>query len=153
MATSADGPLLLCFDGSDCARQAIAHAGELFPGRAALVATVWQPAAALGTFAWSVTMGPVEELDRMSASAGDETAGEGLAAARDAGFRAESVAVDAKGPVWKTIVELARTHDAAVIVMGSRGLSGAESMLLGSVSSRVLHHADRPVLVIPAQRA
>ncbi|MEJ7784999.1 MAG: universal stress protein [Solirubrobacteraceae bacterium] len=32
--------------------------------------------------------------------------------------------------------------------MGSRGLTGVRSMLLGSVSSAVVHHADRPTLVI-----
>ena len=32
--------------------------------------------------------------------------------------------------------------------MGSRGLTGLRSMLLGSVSSAVVHHADRPTLVI-----
>jgi nucleotide-binding universal stress UspA family protein len=50
--------------------------------------------------------------------------------------------------VWKTIVEIADRHDAATIVMGSRGLTGLRSMLLGSVSNAVVHHADRPTLVI-----
>ena len=52
------------------------------------------------------------------------------------------------GAVWKTIVEIADRHDAAAIVMGSRGLTRWGSMLLGSVSSAVVHHADRPTLVI-----
>ncbi|HEX6390836.1 MAG TPA: universal stress protein, partial [Solirubrobacteraceae bacterium] len=60
----------------------------------------------------------------------------------------EPVAVKADGPVWKTILDIAACHDAATIVMGSRGLTGLRSMLLGSVSSAVLHHADRPTLVI-----
>ena len=68
--------------------------------------------------------------------------------AREAGLRAEAVAIEATPPVWKTIVETAELHDAAIIVMGSRGLTGLRSMLLGSVSSAVVHHADRPVLVV-----
>jgi nucleotide-binding universal stress UspA family protein len=32
--------------------------------------------------------------------------------------------------------------------MGSRGLSGVRSLLLGSVSSGVTHHATRPTLVV-----
>jgi hypothetical protein len=36
----------------------------------------------------------------------------------------------------------------AAIVMGSRGLTGVRSMLLGSVSNAVVHHTERPTLVI-----
>jgi nucleotide-binding universal stress UspA family protein len=50
--------------------------------------------------------------------------------------------------VWKTIVEIADRHNAATIVMGSRGLTGLQSLLLGSVSTAVVHHADRPTMVI-----
>ena len=38
-------PVLLCFDGSDDAATAIAKAGELLGPRAAVVLTVWEPAA------------------------------------------------------------------------------------------------------------
>lgn len=68
---------------------------------------------------------------------------------QQAGFDAEPVAVEAGGPVWKTIVGIADQHRAATIVMGSRGLTGLRAILLGSVSSAVVHHADRPTLVIP----
>jgi nucleotide-binding universal stress UspA family protein len=50
--------------------------------------------------------------------------------------------------VLKTIVDIADREDAATIVMGSRGLAGLKAMLLGSVSSAVLHHADRPTLIV-----
>ena len=66
----------------------------------------------------------------------------------EAGLKAEALAVEADGPVWLTILEIADRHDAATIVMGSRGLTGMRSMLLGSVSSAVVHHAARPTLVI-----
>jgi hypothetical protein len=40
-------------------------------------------------------------------------------------------------------------HDfAAAIVLGSRGLTGVRSMLLGSVPRAVVQHADRATLVI-----
>jgi nucleotide-binding universal stress UspA family protein len=34
--------------------------------------------------------------------------------------------------------------------MGTRGLTGIKSVLLGSVSHAVLQHADRPVIVVPS---
>jgi nucleotide-binding universal stress UspA family protein len=149
--SSADGPMILCYDGSEDARHAIRRAGGLFAGRRALVVTVWQPTAAPGALGFAgETAGMVDlfELDRAAAEAGDRVAEEGARLARDAGLRAEPVAVQAAGPVWKTIVDLADRDDAATIVMGSRGRAGLRAMLLGSVSSSVVHHADRPTLVV-----
>jgi nucleotide-binding universal stress UspA family protein len=61
---------------------------------------------------------------------------------------AEPLALEAAGPVWKTIVDTADREDAATIVMGFRGLAGLKAMLLGSVSSAVVHRADRPTLIV-----
>jgi nucleotide-binding universal stress UspA family protein len=146
-----DGPLLIGYDGSEHAKDAIRSAACLLSVKDALVVTVWQPTSDLGAFAW-YGAGPnlvnFAELDRAGAEAGGRVADEGARIARDAGLRAEPLAIEATPPVWKTIVETADLHDAAVIVMGSRGLTGLRSMLLGSVSNGVVHHADRPTLVI-----
>jgi nucleotide-binding universal stress UspA family protein len=149
--SAADGPVLLCYDGSEEAMHAIRRAAELYAGRRALVVTVWQPTEGLGSFAWSgatASMVNFFELDRAAAEDGGRVAGEGGRIARDAGLEAEPVVIEAAGPVWETIVEIADRHDAATIVMGSRGLTGIRSMLLGSVSSAVVEHADRPTLVV-----
>lgn len=54
-----------------------------------------------------------------------------------------------EGPAARAIVSAADARDADEIVIGSRGF-GAIRGLLGSVSHAVLHEADRPVVVIPA---
>ncbi len=150
-ASSAHGPLVLCFDGSDDAKRAIKRAGELFAGGRALVLTVWQPIADLDDFAWT---GPtasgvdVVGLNRAAAEDAASVARDGARVALDAGLEAEPFTAEATGSVSKKIVEIADRHDAAAIVMGSRGLTGVRSMLLGSVSSAVVHHAERPTLVI-----
>ena len=52
------------------------------------------------------------------------------------------------GSPAEEIVDAAKHVGADLIVMGSRGLSGVRSVLLGSVSDRVLHLAHCPVLVV-----
>jgi cytochrome c oxidase subunit 1 len=149
--SSADGPLVVCFDGSGDAEHAIRYAGELFAGRRALVVTVWRPTVALGGLGIAgETAGMVDffELDEAAAEHADRVADAGVRIALESGLEADPVVVKADGPVWKAILEIADRHDAATIVLGSRGLTGLRSMVLGSVSNAVVHHAERPTLVI-----
>jgi nucleotide-binding universal stress UspA family protein len=44
------------------------------------------------------------------------------------------------------------SRDADIIVIGSRGAGGFESLLLGSISSQVTHHAECPVVIVPSDR-
>jgi nucleotide-binding universal stress UspA family protein len=149
--SSADGPLLLCYDGSDDAKHAIEHAGKLFAGRHALVLTVWQPTI-LGGLGWAAasagSTASFVELDRVAAERAGRVAAEGARIADESGLEAEPVVGEAVGPIWEAIVETADRHDAATIVMGSRGLTGLRSILLGSVSSAVVHHSNRPTMII-----
>lgn len=74
----------------------------------------------------------------------------------DAKLRAARYDVDVEyevveGDPVEGILELARSRDADLIVVGSRGLGAVKSLVLGSVSNAVLHHADRPVLVTKAR--
>jgi nucleotide-binding universal stress UspA family protein len=150
--STARGPLLLCYDRSEGATHAIQRAGALFPGSRAIVVTAWQAPAGLNTIDWyGATPSTVNfaEFDRAAAESAGRAASEGVRVAEHAGLDAEAEVIEAAGPVWETILELAEQHDAATIVMGSRGLTGLRSMLLGSVSNAVAHHADRPTLIIP----
>ncbi|CEK18646.1 universal stress protein UspA-like protein [Chthonomonas calidirosea] len=54
-------------------------------------------------------------------------------------------------PIEK-ILHTARKHQVDLIVVGSRGLSGWQQLLLGSVASGVLQQHDFPVLVVRKQR-
>lgn len=44
-----------------------------------------------------------------------------------------------------------RSADHDLIVLGSRGLGGLAGLLLGSVTHKVVQHADCPVTIIPAE--
>jgi nucleotide-binding universal stress UspA family protein len=52
------------------------------------------------------------------------------------------------GYAAREIVEDAETLDVGVIIMGSRGRGDLAGLILGSTAHKVIHLADRPVLVI-----
>jgi nucleotide-binding universal stress UspA family protein len=71
--------------------------------------------------------------------------------AREAGATAEFLVWE--GDPGDSIAAAAEAEHADIVVVGTRGRSGAERMLLGSVSDHVVRHADCPVLVVrPSKR-
>lgn len=151
-------PALLCFDGSENATVAIAKGSELLSGREAVVLTVWEPVAVWEPYdpatVLSAPLGKLAShalgLDEIAAELAHEKLDRGLALARAAGFEARGRVV--KGKTWRTICDVAAQLDAEPIVLGARGLSRVQSALLGSISSAVVAHASRPVLVVPPGR-
>jgi len=141
-----EAPILIGYDGSDDARRAVDYAAVLFGNRRAVVldiGSVITPAESLAT----LTPGPYafEEYNRSEAAS---TAEDGARYARGAGLVADPRA-EVVAPTWEGVVEVADEIDAAVIVMGSRGLNGARELLEGSLSHQVAQHAGRPVLIVP----
>ncbi len=144
--------ILIAYDGSDDAKAAIAFAGTLFQGQSAVVLTVWERLALTTARA---SAGLIMALDNSAAE--DEAVGKAMTELAQAGADlAAQAGLDATPrcepdsvAVWATIVDVADELDATLIVTGSRGMGGIKSLLLGSTSDRVLHHARRPVLVVP----
>ena len=53
-----------------------------------------------------------------------------------------------EGDPAQVILEVALEHDADLIVVGARGLTGFQRFLLGSVSSKLSHHAPCSVMIV-----
>jgi nucleotide-binding universal stress UspA family protein/MFS family permease len=140
------GPVLIAYDGSDRAKLAIERAaGELAPGREALVVCAWRPVAV------GFQLGDGQHIDADDAhavqAAAEETAARGAALADAAGFRSESMAVE-DVPTWQGIVNIAKERSASLIVLGTHRRSGLGGHLFGSVATEVMRHSAVPVLIV-----
>jgi nucleotide-binding universal stress UspA family protein len=51
----------------------------------------------------------------------------------------------------EALIDVASRRDARMIVVGSFGETPLKGMILGSTPNRLLHLADKPVLVVPAE--
>lgn len=152
-------PALICFDGSDDAAAAIATAGAMLAPREAVVLTVWEPVASWApSDPATILSAPLSRLvskalgfDEAVRDVARELTEQGTELATQAGFQAQERLE--KGKPWHVICRVADELNSEPIVVGARGLGRVESTLLGSVSSAVVFHAKRPVLVVPHQKA
>ena len=150
MSTPETAPILLCYDHSEGATHAIEAAGALLRGRKAIVLHVWSPVAVIAAAYGGMATALPSYNDADLQKAAEKLAEEGVAAAVAAGFDAKSeVSEVTYNGTSRTILEAADKLDAALIVLGARGLSNFRSLLLGSVSHGVAQHAHRPVLIVP----
>jgi nucleotide-binding universal stress UspA family protein len=53
-----------------------------------------------------------------------------------------------QGDPAKAIIELAQAKSYDLIIMGTRGKTAFQELLIGSVSQKVMHHASCPVMVV-----
>lgn len=147
--------ILLAYDGSPDARAAIEHAAQLFPDQPATVLTLWQPFSEVAMhttigFGLVPSLPASDDIDEASQKAAEQTASEGAELARTHGMTAEPRISTERGTTARGILAEADRIGADAIVMGSRGLTGVKSLLLGSVSHEVIQHADRTVVVVPS---
>lgn len=147
-------PALLCFDGSEGAIEAINRSAALLAPAPAVVLTVserlsaWEPSDPSPISAAVTKLGSrALALDEIAADMAKETLAAGVTAARNAGFDASGRLET--GKPWQAICDVAEQLATGVIVIGARGLSRVESLLLGSVSRAVVGHATCPVMIVP----
>lgn len=147
--------ILIAYDGSADAQTAIETAGALFAGSPVVVLTVWEGfSEVIARAGAGLAAAPLDfdEIDQANSRAARERAEQGCGLARTAGLEAEPRVAQQDVTVWQTILGQAEAVGADAVVMGSRGLTGVRSLLLGSVSHAVLQHADRPVVVVPGAK-
>jgi nucleotide-binding universal stress UspA family protein len=145
-----DGPALLAYDGSDAAAQAVSVAVRVLADRPAVIVHDWESPyrhTLTGRLLADVHQPDLQDivdgLDELHATAATHVTDAGVALARGAGLDARGETLDSGAGPWRALAAAARTLEAAVIVAGARGLAGAASVLLGSVSSGLVHSAEQ----------
>lgn len=134
-------------DGSATAELAVRQAAQLASSQQArlVVVTAFEPQ---GDAAAAESQAP-DELRWMltDRNQAEKRARHGRELAKQEG--ASGVVVQAiEGEPVEVILGTARDFDADLIVVGSKGLTGAARFVLGSVASSVAHHAPCDVLVV-----
>jgi nucleotide-binding universal stress UspA family protein len=150
MADDARRPILIAYDGSACADAAIDKVAAEFAPRKVVILVVseeLQRVPFIGTAGVPIEPETLELLTDAAQKGAFEVAAKGAERARGLDLD-PTTAVSQGGPVWSAIVDAADEHDAAVIALGSRGLSGVKHVLLGSVSGAVAQHSHRSVLIV-----
>jgi nucleotide-binding universal stress UspA family protein len=150
------GPALICFDDSEESERAILEAAWLFPGAHATVLHIWSSFQSTRAYRYSVAgvagavAERVDELETVGEEMAEQIAERGARLASRAGLDAHALTVEASGDLHEVVGTVAESVDAAVVVVGSRGLGPIQSMALGGFSSHVVHNSCRPVLVVPS---
>jgi nucleotide-binding universal stress UspA family protein len=159
--SSAREPILVGYDGSPAARQALAAAADVLTGRDATV-VAFMSAVDDGAVLHSALPWPVADsiqdrlarLDREEAEAPAERAIEGARAAAAVGLVARAVGIpgadassEEEEEPHKRLLRAAAADEVACIVVGHR----PSATPLDSTAHRLVHEADRPVLVVPAE--
>ena len=135
-------------DGSESAEGAVRHAAALAKafGARLTVVTAYQnhpdetarlQADAPDDIRWMLT----------DANSAEEKANQGKKLARELGLDNVRVRVGGGDPA-EQLIETAEDTGADLIVVGSKGMTGAKRFLLGSVPNKISHHAPCGVLII-----
>jgi nucleotide-binding universal stress UspA family protein len=138
--------ILVAVDGSQAAREALEEAIELARDTGARLTLI----SVAAPFRWrlpSPYMAPLPTEGELAREAQE-------VADRAAALVPDDVPVSTvvrSGPAAKAILDRVEQGEHDLVVMGSRGLGLAGSLLLGSVSRAVLAHSPVPVLVHPAR--
>jgi len=136
--------IIVGYDGSECAKAALQVGLEVGKAYGETV-----------TIAYGFDINPLGGQVREYRDALRELATERLKEAIAIASEVGSDGIDVEAVIVEhapapALAELASERDARVIVVGTRGQSPMVGALLGSTAHKLLHLADRPILVVPA---
>ena len=130
--------VLVAYDGSDVSQRALQRVARFMSATEIAVVTVARPIYRDPPYTGYADPKDEEEQRRVLASARDTLEQAGIS---PTGF----------GPIGDPADEIlatARSFDAELIVLGARSLGTVKRLVLGSVSTKVMHESDCDVLIV-----
>lgn len=125
---------------------AIRHATE-YSAKVVLV-HAFQPGIQLGSIYTDGALDPIRDLQaELQMDEAIELTTKWAAPFREAGLEVEPVAQE--GKPGQTIVDIAKSHQADMIVIGRAGRGALGEFFFGSTADHVVRHSPVPVLVVP----
>jgi len=144
--------VLVCYDGSPSARNAVATMADLVSEHAVTLLHVWNPPMPVLTDALSDRANPggpsTATLTELSGQRAAEIVEEGRRIAQAHEIAAQTLTACNESSLAETILRVADEQDSSLIILGAH-LRGTPGPTLESTSAAVFTRARRPVLVIP----
>ena len=142
------GSIVVGTDGSETAREAVRQAVGLAArlGARLDVVSAYEPVPGSPLRASATPLPDDPQWVVNAREEVDATLREAAEEARAAGVQVGTHA--RQGDPADAILDVAEERSAGLVVVGNKGLTGAERFLLGSVPNKVTHHAPCSVLII-----
>jgi nucleotide-binding universal stress UspA family protein len=133
--------VVIGYDGSEASGRALDRAAVIARGEARVTVVTAVPFRA---HAGGRSMGAIDEREELA----EERATLDQAKARLETQGIHVTAVEGEGDPADVIIEAAKQADADLVVVGTRGHGTTKRLMLGSVSTKVVHEAPCDVLVV-----
>ena len=147
--------ILLAVDGSAYSDAAIEEVlRRPWPAESEVkVITAFEAPIIVGMEPWAATPTYFDQLDNAVRSAAKGVIAGALEKLKTVKDTLKTSGEALQGPPRQVIIEEAERWNADLIIMGSRGLGAWNRLLLGSVSSAVVHHAQCSVEIVRSPRS
>jgi len=144
---------LICYDGSPSSSRALEVAHRSLDRQRKILLDVWTAPERVHADSSGFDRhdgGPsydrrCELLERQT----QEILDDGAQRAAALGIEVQTRTERSRSSVWQTILDVADELDSDLILAGTRGATAVETGLMGSVSSALVRHSRRPVLIVP----
>ncbi len=143
------GNIMVAFDGSEDSVKAIRAACSLarkYGSKVAIAHAYSFPISTLGG-ASPMAIPDVQPLEDAAKARASSALDHGLRIAKEEGVSAVGELIEAPSIV-QALLDYATEQKIDLIVTGTRGMTGFKKLIMGSVSSGLVSHAECPVLVV-----